>query len=311
MGTRGSKLATTQCGMLVDELKRKNPGVEFELKIIKTSGDANQKSSLSAMPGLGVFVKELEIALMEDEIDLAVHSLKDVPHTVPQQLQLSSFPKREEPNDVFISDGKAFKELPAGAVVGTGSPRRILQLKKIRGDVEYKDIRGNIDSRVQKVLDGELDGIILARAGLNRLNVKVPYSENFDVNEVIPAIGQGVLAIETRKGDEEVIEIARTVNDSWTEGCVYLERQFMERIGGGCKVPMAAIAYHLSEKIAFKAILGSGDFSHSVIVEDVLHNWQQRDEFLDQFIQKMVNECKEQSIALPSELPEHNLLKKG
>src|SRR6185436_15863400 len=192
-------------------------------QIIKTTGDADQRTKLNEFPGMGIFVKELQLALLAGTIDFAVHSLKDVPEDEPEGLMLACFPEREDPRDVFVSDGRRFRDLPAGARVGTGSPRRVLQLKALRPDLEYVPVRGNVDTRVNRVRSGELQGTILAAAGLKRLGRAKDIAHPFSFTEMIPAIGQASLALECRAADARTRALIAPLNDDLTAAAVTLE----------------------------------------------------------------------------------------
>ncbi len=257
VATRPSLLAYTQTMQTVELLQKANPEVVFEIKKFSTQGDRVLNRSLTSFGTTGLFVKELEHALLEGEADIAVHSLKDVPSGHPEGLRLHAFPEREDVRDIFLTkDGKTLDEMPAGFVLGTGSPRRRVQLANVRNDIEFKEIRGNIDTRIQKLMDGEYDAIILAAAGLNRLGKE--YNENafLDVDQCIPAIGQGAIAIECRSEDTETISILEKVNHKNTEDAILAERAFMAEIEGGCKFPLAAHAVVTDNILNMIAIVG-------------------------------------------------------
>ena len=307
VGTRGSLLATTQTGYVVEALKAANPEVEFETVIVKTEGDLKQKISLKEFGTQGVFIKELEEALESNKVDLAVHSLKDVPHDIPDNMELVSFFTREDPADVLISKHSHWKDLPEGAKIGTGSPRRIVQLKELRPDFQFADLRGNIDSRMQKVEEGEYDAIILAQAGLNRLNQGERASYSFPKSELTPAIAQGIVAIEARKGDLETREIARTVNVADSELAAQIERTFMAAMGGGCKVPLAAFAEMQETEVEFMAVLGDLDNQNLLRQTQSISkaNWKTE---LQAFVESFSAACKQVQLTLPSEVKNHQLL---
>lgn len=257
VASRPSKLAVTQTMQVIDMLQKENPLVNFELHTFKTEGDRDYKSKLTDFGGVGVFVKELENALIEGKADIAVHSLKDVPSVLPKEFSLSSFPERQMPNDVLLTRNNwPLGELPDNFVVGTGSPRRVVQLKALRNDAVFREIRGNIDTRLKKLADGEYDAILLAAAGLKRLGVEFEGFLALDIDHFIPAVGQGALAIECRADDQESIKIARSVNHPETQLAVQSEREFMRVIEGGCKLPMAAYAYYFNRHLYFNAMVG-------------------------------------------------------
>lgn len=306
VGTRGSLLAKTQTGMVVNQLREANPNTEFELVIVKTTGDADQKTSLANFGFQGVFIKELEDALYRNEIDLAVHSLKDVPHALPSPMTLASYIKRENPADVLISQGDvSLMDLPPNAKVGTGSPRRIMQLKALRPDLEFAELRGNIDTRLAKVGAGEYDGVILAAAGLHRISYQDKISHYFEQDQMIPAIAQGIITIETRAEDQQSILIAQSVEDPNARAEALIERNWMQRLGGGCKAPMAAIAQVMGDHVKFNSILGTSDYTKSLKKS---YEGPLSGEWLEALAQELEKDAKSQGIPLPSELPEHALL---
>lgn len=250
VATRPSLLAYTQTMQTVALLEKANPDVHFEVKKFSTQGDRNQKSSLTAFGGTGVFVKELEQALLTNEADIAIHSLKDMPSLQPEGLSLAAFPEREDPRDVFVVENTPIK------TVGTGSPRRLLQCAMQYPEVDFVEIRGNVETRLQKMQDGLCDATYLAAAGLNRLGLELSNGNMLAVEDFIPAIGQGALAIECRTDDEETQKIVAKINHQPTELAVKAERAFMKEIEGGCKFPLAAHAYYKGEKLRFLAIIG-------------------------------------------------------
>lgn len=242
VGSRGSKLALVQTEMVVAELKKATPRLEFSISRIVTSGDREQHKQSEGLEGTGVFVKELETALLEGRIDLAVHSLKDMPVDIPRGLCLAAVTKRVDPRDVLISaGGRRLAELPAGARIGTGSPRRAIQLNAYRPDLEACSIRGNVDSRLRRVTSGELDGVIIAAAGLIRLGWEDRISEYLPLEHFLPPVGQGALAIETRLGDEEIAGLILAINHSPTAQSITAERAFLRALGGGCRAPIAVL----------------------------------------------------------------------
>ena len=256
--TRSSKLAIAQAKQIIDQLKSKHPDIDIELVEFSTSGDRNADQPLTDFGGTGVFVKELENALLNNEADFAVHSLKDVPGSIPDDLFLASFPKREIANDLILTKnnrdtGKTDKEL----LIGTGSPRRRLQLANIYPTATFKDIRGNIDTRLKKLRHGEYDAIVLAVAGLKRLGADFPVSAIIPVDQCIPAIGQGVIALECRKNDQATIEMLHAVNDEKTFIAVLAERAFMRKIEGGCRFPLAAHAWIEYNNLIINSMAGN------------------------------------------------------
>lgn len=241
-GSRESKLALIQTNIVIEQLKRHYPDWEFEIVRIKTQGDKFLNAALGEVGGKGLFVKEIEEALFSGAIDMAVHSMKDVPSELPEGLHISAVTKREDPRDVFISmNGMRFSELATGALIGTSSLRRAVQLKAIRPDVEILPIRGNVSTRIKKMRELDLAGIVLAAAGIKRLGMEEVITEYFTPEMMVPAVGQGSLAVETRL-DDELSELIRCINDTNTESAVKAERAFMQALGGSCKIPIGAYA---------------------------------------------------------------------
>ncbi|GGB49021.1 hydroxymethylbilane synthase [Fictibacillus barbaricus] len=244
VGSRRSKLALTQTNWVIDQLKKAGMPFEFEVKEIVTKGDVILNVTLSKVGGKGLFVKEIEQAMLDKEIDIAVHSMKDMPSELPEGLEIGCTPKRVDPRDALISEKySSLRELPNGAVVGTSSLRRAAQLLNRRPDLTMKSIRGNIDTRLEKLKSGEFDAIILAAAGLERMGWSSDVvTEYLDVDLCLPAVGQGSLAIECRSEDSEVKELLSTLNDEYTYQTVQAERAFLHSLEGGCQVPIAAFA---------------------------------------------------------------------
>ena len=241
IGTRGSQLALFQANWVKEKLVQTQPHLKVTLIKIKTTGDKIQDAPLAKIGGKGLFVKEIEEALIQKRIDLAVHSIKDVPTELPEGLYLSVIMKREDPRDVFISkDGIRLKDLPQGAKIGTSSLRRQAQLLHFRDDFAMIPLRGNLDTRLKKLKTLNLDGIVLALAGVRRLGLEERVTEVIPTEISLPAIGQGALGIETRKGDGEVEETTRFLNDLESSIAISAERAFLKRLGGGCQVPIAA-----------------------------------------------------------------------
>jgi hydroxymethylbilane synthase len=243
IGTRGSKLALAQSNLIKENLINRYPDLPVELIIIKTKGDKILESPLAKIGGKGLFVKEIEEALLEKRIDLAVHSIKDVPAELPEGLHIPVFPEREDPRDVFLSlDYGGIEDLPSGSPVGTGSLRRASQVLNIRQDLEIVPIRGNVDTRVKRLESGELKAIILAAAGLKRLGLFAEISHFLPIHDFLPAIGQGALGLEIRRKDEKIHELISFLNDKKTELTVKAERAFLLKLEGGCQVPIAGHA---------------------------------------------------------------------
>jgi hydroxymethylbilane synthase len=259
IGTRGSALALAQTTWVKERILRHFPDTEVSLKIIKTSADKDTTSSLRSS-SVGVFVKELEQALREEQIDIAVHSMKDVPTQIAAGLEISAIPEREDARDAFISSqAKSLLELPQGATIGTGSVRRQAQILAIRPDLKIVDIRGNVDSRIKKLEDGIYDAIILACAGLRRLGLQQRITSPFDYEQMLPSPGQGALAIETRSHDFRVKAMVSPLNHPPSAIAVTAERSFLQRMGGGCNVPIAACARVTQETLEMDALVASPD----------------------------------------------------
>ena len=243
IGTRGSQLALFQANWVKDQLLRTRPDLKVTLVKIKTTGDKIQDVPLAKIGGKGLFVKEIEESLLDKRIDLAVHSIKDVPTEFPQGLHLSVITKREDPRDVFISrNGKTLSDLPQGAKIGTSSLRRQAQLLHFRNDFELIPLRGNLDTRLKKLETMRLDGIVLALAGVKRLGLEERITEVIPSEISLPATGQGALGIETRMNDREVEDQIRFLDDRDSSVAITAERAFLKKLEGGCQVPIAAYA---------------------------------------------------------------------
>ncbi len=259
IGTRGSALALAQSGGILRALQKSHRGIHFRLVVVKTMGDRNQRSDIFDHGVVGIFTKELEKALFARAIDIAVHSLKDLPTDLPRGLRLAAFPKREDARDVLISRKRySLKTLPKGAVVGTGSPRRKRQMEHARSDLRLVDIRGNLDTRVGKVLkDKTLDAVVVARAGLLRLKKFSRYARPIPEEQVLPAVGQGALGLEVRAEDRRTRSLARKLNHRPTEMKVTAERAFLKELEGGCRVPVGIVSKLKAGKLALEAIVFS------------------------------------------------------
>ena len=255
IGTRGSQLALWQAQFVKDQLERLFPDLEVNLKIIKTTGDTLQDRSLVGL-GKGVFTKEIENALLAGEIDLAVHSLKDLPTQLPEGLCIAAIPSREDPRDVLITaSGLPLEDLINGATIGTTSPRRKAQLLYMRQDLQVVDVRGNIDTRLRKLDETGLDGIVLAAAGINRLRKPEVITQFFDVERMVPAVGQGALAIEARQGDTALEPLLEPLNDQETAAEVTAERTLLASLGGGCQVPIGGYAKHVDGELSLIGVV--------------------------------------------------------
>jgi len=257
VATRPSLLAYTQTEQTVNLLRAQNPDCEFEIVKFSTHGDKVTDKPLTQFGGTGVFVKELENAILEGKADFAIHSLKDVPSIQPEDLVLASFPPRENPCDVLlIHNNKKLEDLAEDCKIGTGSPRRIVQIAAMKPKAQFTELRGNIDTRINKLENGQYDAIVLAAAGLNRLGKSIDADSILSTELCLPAIGQGAIAIECKKDDTETINMLRSINHIETEIAVKAERSFMLTVGGGCKFPLAAYATINRDTIHLEAMTG-------------------------------------------------------
>lgn len=295
IGTRGSKLALKQTNDVINRLKQAYPEDEFEAVVITTIGDIEQKKSLEQIGGKGVFVQEIEEELRNGTIHAAVHSMKDMPAEAEEGLTFTKAWKRQDARDVFVfREAKSLEELPKGAVIGTGSKRRAYQLLKIRPDLKIVGIRGNIDTRLKKLHSAQsdgtyMDGIILAAAGLKRLNMDEIISQFIPVDDMIPAPAQGTLAIEVKADNTELLEKFNRLADEETELSVKAERGFLKAIGGDCHLPVAAYCDRISEhEIKLRALFGNDEGTKLARV-DVIEELPEGEE--DSAILKIVEEA--------------------
>jgi len=257
LGTRKSALALAQSHWVKKEIETHWPEVNVDIVKFTTKGDKILDVPLAQVGGKGLFVKEIEDALLKKEADIAVHSLKDVPAELPEGLEVSIFPDREDPKDAMISrDGLRLEELPEGARIGTSSLRRIAQLKNARPDFEVVSLRGNIDTRLRKLDEGQYDAILLAAAGLRRLGLEQRIIQLLEPEVMLPAVGQGALGIEFRSKDTEVKRILDSIHHEETSICVRAERAFLLRLEGGCQVPIGAFAQLREETLELEGMVG-------------------------------------------------------
>lgn len=262
VGSRRSKLAITQTNWVIDQLKKLGVPYEFEVKEIVTKGDQIQNVTLSKVGGKGLFVKEIEQAMLDKDIDMAVHSMKDMPAVLPEGLTIGCIPPREDPRDALISKGNlTFSELKPGAIVGTSSLRRSAQLLAVRPDIEIKWIRGNIDTRMDKLKNEEYDAIILAAAGLSRMGWDSNIVAEFLEPELcLPAVGQGALSIECRADDQDLLNELKKLTCEDTKITVEAERAYLDKMEGGCQVPIAGFAKKLEDgTVSLTALVASPD----------------------------------------------------
>jgi hydroxymethylbilane synthase len=260
LGTRGSALARAQAEEAQRALRERQPGIETALRVLSTGGDRNQAAPLSVIGGQGVFTKELQLALLDGSIDAAVHSLKDLPPVAPPGLAIAAFLARADARDALISRGRVpLASLPAGSRVGTGSARRRAFLLRARPDLDVQPTRGNVDTRVRRVREGQLEAVVLAMAGLARLGLLDEVSEVFAEDVMIPSPGQGVIAIETRADDAHARAVLSALDDSPTRACALAEREFLKRLGAGCSRPAAAYGTIDGDTIRLRGALADDD----------------------------------------------------
>jgi hydroxymethylbilane synthase len=258
IGSRGSELALWQTNHVKAALEQHFPELQLEVKIIKTTGDKMLDVALAKIGDKGLFTKQIETALLSREIDLAVHSLKDLQTVQPQGLVIGAVSKRETPNDVLIAKKyRSIDELPQNAKVATGSLRRRSQLLNYRPDLEIFEIRGNVPTRIKKFEESDLDAMILAFAGVHRLNLDAHISQIIPFEIMLPAVGQGAMAVEIRSEDVELKEFLQVLNDKETETCVKAERAFLRTLEGGCQVPIGANAIIENEEIHLEGMVGN------------------------------------------------------
>jgi hydroxymethylbilane synthase len=274
IGSRGSKLALWQTEWVRARLEALDPAVAVRVEIIKTQGDIKSDVPLSTIGGQGAFTKELEVALLDRRVDVAVHSLKDLPTVVPEGLSITATPEREDARDALVlgagaeAEGASLKSLAPGAVVGTSSLRRIAQLRHLRPDVRIKDLRGNVDTRLRKLDEGEYDALILASAGLRRLGLGARISAAIGADEMLPAVGQGSLGVETRAEDGRTNALVSRLDVPATRAAVVAERALLRSLGGGCQVPIAAHATVTDGRVRLDGLVASLDGAH--VIRDTL-----------------------------------------
>lgn len=265
IASRKSKLAQVQAEIVIKMLKEEC-NVECEKVLMETTGDKILDVSLSKIGGKGLFIKEIEKALLKDDADAAVHSMKDVPFDVPDMFEIVAIPKREDPRDAFVSaKGIHFENLKCGARIGTSSNRRAAQLRLLRPDIDIVSLRGNVQTRIRKMEEENLDGIILAAAGLRRMNIGNIITDYFKVDDIIPAIGQGALGIEIKKGNENK-NVLKSLEDCESKICVEAERSFMRRLNGDCKSTIGAYAIIQNNLMH---IIGIFEMNHKLIRKDI------------------------------------------
>ena len=267
LGTRGSRLSLSQTNWVLDELKKTNSSLSFEIEKITTQGDIATRP-LFTMEQKGIFEKEIDRAVSEKRVDFAVHSMKDVPSTLDSSLTIACVPKRESVNDVLITnDGFTLDSIPSGSTIGSSSLRRAVQISRKRPDLNVKPIRGNIETRINKVTEKKIDGIVLAKAGISRLRVEVKHSI-LSKDEFLPSPGQGALAIICRSDDSKTIEMLKKIEDKNSRIEIEAERSLSEHIDSGCRFPVGAYASVKSDSLILKVGVYSMDGKKSILIEE-------------------------------------------
>lgn len=269
VGTRGSRLAIAQTEIALAALRKAYPSVRFEIVTISTKGDID-KRPLFTMDEKGIFEREVNEAVKKGEVDFAVHSLKDIPSDLSEELTVASIPKRASPNDVLVNDKhQKLKDLVPGSVIGTSSLRRAVQLMKIRPDLNIKPIRGNVETRVKKVINGEFDAVVLAEAGLTRIGMKDVIMERFSIREFVPAPGQGAIAIVCRANDKVLVNMLRQIEDTRSRAEILAERALIKKVEGGCRFPLGAVAITSNDKMTLYASVFSADGKQNIKIKKV------------------------------------------
>lgn len=305
IGSRGSRLALWQTDFVKRSLENSFPEKKFEIKIIKTTGDKLLDVALAKIGDKGLFTKQIETALLANEIDLAVHSLKDLQTEQPENLMIGAVSKREKPNDVLISTKySSIDELPLGAKVATGSLRRKSQLLSFRRDLQIFEIRGNVPTRIKKFEESDLDAMILAYAGVHRLELDSYIKQIIPFETMLPAVGQGAMAVEIRKEDVEVQKVVATLNDRETLDCVTAERAFLRRLEGGCQVPIAGFAQLTDGKLLLKGLVGNLD--GSINLQDEIFGQTKDAELLGKNLaENLINKGANKLLEQTREIVEH------
>lgn len=278
IGTRGSKLALIQANWVKSKLADAHPDIDFEIEIIKTVGDKINNAPFAEVGEFGIFAREIESALLDGRIDIAVHSLKDMQTSIPDGLIIGAIPERVGARDVLLSrESLSYADLPDGAVIGSSSARRRGLLNSEGRDFEIRECRGNLPRRIEKLRDGEFDAILLAEAGLIRMEMTEVISDYFDVGHFVPAVGQGALGIEVRENDKDSNTAIKILNHERTYNACTQERQFLSAIGGGCHAPVGAHVFFSGEQVNMVTFVGTTDGSWSVrrkitLPEDEIHS---------------------------------------
>ena len=257
IGTRGSALAVKQAQIIMDSLHEQYPELEFEIVKITTTGDKFLDVSLNKIGGKGLFIKEIEDALLKDEIDIAVHSMKDMPAFIHKSLTLAAYSKREDASDCFINNmGCTLDEMPLNSVIGTSSLRRTVQILALRPDVNIVPLRGNVITRLRKLDEGQMDGIILATAGVTRLGLEKRIIQRLPKDKFIPAVCQGIIGVETKKSNYKMLDILKSVDCIESRISSLCERAFMKRLNGSCQIPLGALSHIQGDRINITGMLG-------------------------------------------------------
>ncbi|XSG73931.1 hydroxymethylbilane synthase [Herpetosiphon llansteffanensis] len=260
IGTRKSQLALVQTHAMRDALLAAHPHLTIELEHITTKGDAILDRPLAAIGDKGLFVSEIEDAMRSDKVDLAVHSAKDLPSILAPDMTIAAYPERADPRDVLVgAEGRTLADLAHGAKVGTSSPRRAAQLRNLRPDLTILDIRGNVDTRLRKLDEGQYEAIVLAAAGLQRLGLLDRVTQFFDPYEMTPAVSQGILGIEARAGDQRVAELLKVLDHAESRATAEAEKAFLATIGGGCQVAVGAFATYQAGQLHLIGMIGALD----------------------------------------------------
>lgn len=293
IGTRGSKLSLIQTNEVLEALKKIDPGIQFKIKIIKTKGDIDNQTPLYSMSTKGIFEKEIDHQLINGEIDIAVHSMKDYPTDIPEQLTIAAVPSRKSPYDVLITrDNTTLEKLKPNTTIGTSSLRRITHIKYLRPDTNPQPIRGNVDTRIRKLEEGKVDALIIAEAGLNRLNINYHY-QKLDPEIITPAAGQGALAVVTRKDSTQLINLLNKITDQKTFTEITIERKILEKLQAGCKTPLGVYASVSNDKITLITSLIAPDYKKRILIKMQHEN---PNKIIESAIQEFINKGGEEVI---------------
>lgn len=257
IGTRGSALALRQTERVVELLKADYPDLTCNVQVISTAGDRDKQTSLQIIGGQGVFAKELQFALANEEIDIAVHSVKDLTSVLPPGMTLCAILEREDPRDVVVSNLGSLDDLPSGSTIGTSSRRRVALINRLRPDLEIADLRGNIDTRIRKATKGPLDAAVIAAAGVHRMGWQHQIRQHLEIDQFVPAPGQGALGVETREDNTDIHELFKPLHEPETAHAIEAEREFLRAVGGGCTSPIGAHAMIHGDTATFTGMLAT------------------------------------------------------